>query len=86
LKNSIILYKKLFQVEKSSNLAYLIQWGTKQVMDHLSFLQNKINNLRLSKDDMENLILILHRQSNQLKDVGLNVEYALDEFYKSIDS
>lgn len=86
VKNSINLYKSLFKNERSSNLAYLIQWTIKNVKSHLIFLQKKINNLTLDRDGMERLITTLHRQSNVLKDVGIDVEFALDNFYKSINS
>ncbi|KAH3677012.1 hypothetical protein WICMUC_001918 [Wickerhamomyces mucosus] len=85
MKVAIELYRKLFGKEISS-LSYLIDWVIMETKKHIDRLSKILNNVKLKKSKLESSIVVIHRQMIELKDFGLDVEYLMDDFFRSIDT
>jgi hypothetical protein len=85
IKTTIELYKRLF-VGQYQSQSYLVAWGIDEVQSHIKMLQDTVQNVKFTGAQLKSSILVIHRQVQALKESGLDVEYLLDEFYRSIDT
>lgn len=85
IKTTIEQYKKLFANDYQSQ-SYLVSWGVEESEKHIVLLKRIIQNVKITETQLRDAIVSIHGQVESLKEEGLDVEYLLDEFYKTIDT
>ncbi|ODV96189.1 hypothetical protein PACTADRAFT_49582 [Pachysolen tannophilus NRRL Y-2460] len=85
IKSAVLIFQEMFADEIKEETCFLIDWCFNEVKDHVKFLNQQLHGVNSNSTAFEKSIKVIQRQVENLKNIGVDVEFLLDDFYHYFD-